>query len=275
MTTYNRPDALSAVLVALANQSRAPQEIIIADDGSTPDTAEVVASWLKPCGVRVVHLWHEDRGFRAAAIRNRALAHATSEYVIFIDGDCVVRRNFVAFHCSLAERGRFVAGNRILLSKALTQRILQEGLDYSRSGWFDWIKQRLRGDVNRLLPLVHLPAGAWRHLGETRWKGAKTCNLALWREDLMLVNGFDESFEGWGFEDSDLVIRLIRAGVRRTNGRFSTGVFHLWHRENDRALLAHNLTLLEEVRTATYVRARTGVEQAARESARIVSFNPS
>ncbi len=272
VTTYNRPDALLATLTALAQQTRLPAEIIVADDGSTTHTADAIARWQKPDHVRVTHVWHEDRGFRAAAIRNRAIAHSSSDYLIFVDGDCVARENFVALHSELADNNRFVAGNRILLSRALTQRILAERIDYSRSTWPDWIKLRMRGELNRLLPLVRLPNGAWRCHGAKRWEGAKTCNLAVWREDLARVNGFDESFEGWGFEDSDLVIRLIRAGVRRTDGRFATGVFHLWHRENDRGRLAENLQLLDNVQKATYVKAKVGVSEAVPESVRVISL---
>lgn len=272
VTTYNRPDALLATLKALARQRRAPEEIIVADDGSTAETAEVIKSWSKPQGVRVKHLWHDDLGFRAAAIRNRATAHCSSSYLIFIDGDCVVRDNFVEQHCALAEEARFVAGNRILLSPTFTEFVLRDSIELSQSTWTQRIRYRLRGDINRLLPLIGLPGGVWRRWADTRWEGAKTANLAMWRENLMRVNGFDESFEGWGFEDSDLVIRLIRAGIRRTDGRFATGVFHLWHRENDRGRLARNLQLLESVRTASYVRAKVGIAEAADKIVRCVDF---
>src|SRR6185503_13356100 len=101
--------------------------------------------------------------------------------------------------------------------------------------------------INRLLPALNLPLGALRKREPSRWEGARTCNLAVARADLDKVDGFDASFAGWGLEDSDLAIRLIHAGVRRKDGRFATGVFHLWHRENDRAGFAHNQARLDDV----------------------------
>ena len=120
VTTYNREDALAAVLRSLAPQTDADFEVIVADDGSGPGTAALIEAWKAKVGHRVVHVWHEDNGFRAAEIRNRAILASRGAYCIFLDGDCIVRPDFVATHRRLAERGWFVTGNRILLSPALT-----------------------------------------------------------------------------------------------------------------------------------------------------------
>ena len=101
-------------------------------------------------------------------------------------------------------------------------------------------RRRLRGGVNRLAAVLRLPLGPLRKLGPGRWRGARSCNLAVWRADLERVDGFDASFSGWGREDSDLLIRLLHGGLRRKDGRFATGVIHLWHRGADRAQLAAN-----------------------------------
>src|SRR5512141_1388653 len=123
VTTYNREDALEAVLRSLAAQTDRNFEVIVADDGSKAPTAALVESWKAKgtkIGQRLEHVWHEDRGFRAAEIRNRAILAARGEYVVFLDGDCIARPDFVATHRRLAERGWFVTGNRILLSPELT-----------------------------------------------------------------------------------------------------------------------------------------------------------
>ena len=131
------------------------------------------------------------------------------------DGDCVPAGDFVARHQALAERGHFVAGNRILLSESFTARALAQTLPLHRYGLLDWLAAWCKRDINRVLPLLRRADGHWRRADPQRWEGVKTCNLAAWREDLARINGLDESYSGWGLEDSDLVIRLLHAGVRR------------------------------------------------------------
>ena len=262
VTTYNRPDALAAVLVGYAAQTDRGFELLIADDGSTPDTRHVVESFRDRVGVPMQHIWHEDRGFRAAAIRNRSVAQTHADYVVFTDGDCVPRRDFVAAHRRLAEPGRFVAGNRILLSETFSCRVLQQRLPIHVWGGQRWALARLRGDINRWLPLLRRsPGAAFRHATPERWEGVKTCNLGVWRADLVRVNGLDERYEGWGLEDSDFVIRLLHAGVMHKNGRFCAPLFHLWHRENDRSRLDRNRRQLDEILGSAMFRAERGLDQ--------------
>jgi glycosyltransferase involved in cell wall biosynthesis len=263
VTTYNRPDALAAVLAGYAAQDGPPFELLVADDGSAPETRRIVDDFKSHAAFPVAHIWHEDRGFRAAAIRNRALAATSADYVIFSDGDCIPARQFVAQHQALAERGWFVAGNRVLLSERFTRRALRETLPLHVWGVGSWVGAWLRRDVNRLLPLLTLPDGEFRRSAPARWTGVKTCNLGVWREDLLRVNGLDESYSGWGLEDSDLVIRLLHAGVRHKTARFAAPVFHLWHAENDRSRLAQNQRQLEAVLGSDRVRAQVGLDQYA------------
>jgi len=261
VTTYNRPDALTAVLDGYLQQTHRDFELIVADDGSTDDTRVLVSGYATRARFPLRHVWHEDLGFRAGAIRNRALAATEAQYVIFTDGDCVPRASFVEQHCELAERGFFLAGNRILLSAAFTQRVLEQRLPIQSWRAPGWITARLHGDINRLLPLVTLPDGAARKRAPDRWKGVKTCNLSAWRDDLLRVNGFDESYSGWGLEDSDLVIRLLHAGVKHKSARFATPLFHLWHAENDRSRLAENQQRLDALLASCDIRARLGISR--------------
>jgi glycosyltransferase involved in cell wall biosynthesis len=271
VTTYNREDALAAVLRSLARQSDADFEVIIADDGSGPATADLIARMRQTFGGRLTHVWHDDCGFRAAEIRNRAILAARGDYVVFVDGDCLVRADFVAAHRALAAPGWFVTGNRVLLSEKLTARVLSEGLAPEEWGAAEWLAERARGGVNRLSVLIHLPLGPSRRLAARNWRGARSCNLAVWRADLEAVDGFDAAYAGWGREDSDLVVRLLHAGVRRKDGRFATGVIHLWHREAKRDALADNERRLERAMGGEAVRAVQGLSaligKADRESA--------
>lgn len=260
--TYNRPDALLAVLDGYAAQTDDAFEVIVADDGSTDDTRRLVEDYARSCRIRIVHVWQEDLGFRLAAIRNRGVACTEAEYIISTDGDCVPPRHFVASHRRLAERGRYVAGNRILLSAAFTARVLQERLPIHDWTARQWMRARWQGEVNRILPLMRRSARAsFRNADAQRWKGVIGCNIGVWRSDLIEVNGLDESYEGWGLEDSDLVIRLIHAGVRHKSGRFFAPVFHLWHPENDRGKLERNRRQLNELMNSSRVRAEQGIDQ--------------
>ena len=261
VTTYNRPDALAAVLGGYAAQRDAEFELLVADDGSTGETRRVVDEFTARVQFPLTHVWQEDQGFRAAAIRNRALAATHADYIIFSDGDCVPGPRFVAQHRRLAERGWFVAGNRVLLSRGFTARALRDRLPihaWTRGAWLRTWAQR---DINRWLPLVTFPDGALRKLAPLRWQGVKTCNLAAWRADLMQVNGLDETYSGWGLEDSDLVIRLLHAGVRHKSARFAAPVFHLWHAENDRSRLGDNRRRLDALIASARVVAESGVSR--------------
>lgn len=262
VTTYNRPDALALVLEGYLAQVDHDFELLVADDGSTEETAEVVRQYQARAPFPVRHIWQEDKGFRAAAIRNRALAATNADYIVFTDGDCVPPPDFVVSHRILSEPGWFLAGNRLMLTQDFTGQVLREKLPIHLWRTSEWLAARRRGQIERLLPLMQLPAAGWlRKLTPHRWRGAKTCNLSAFRADLLKVNGLDESYTGWGLEDSDLVIRLIRAGVYHKSGRFSVPLFHLWHRENDRSHLDENQERLNAALQAIHTRAVLGVDQ--------------
>lgn len=234
ITTYNRPDALAAVVEGLFEQDDKGFEIIIADDGSTANTRDCIAALAARAPVPLKHVWQPDDGFRAAMARNRGTLAAAGDYIVFLDGDCVPQRDFIARHRALMQPGFLVSGSRILLSSALTARVLAEHIDLGSLSLADKLRYRFKGDLNKVLQLL----ARWPDAGRVRrrfsWRRIKSCNLGVWRADLALVNGFDESFTGWGHEDSDLVVRLFHAGVLRKDGAFATEVFHLWHREAQR-----------------------------------------
>jgi glycosyltransferase involved in cell wall biosynthesis len=260
VTTYNRPDALRAVLAGLLAQRDRDIEVCVADDGSRDETRQLVEAVARDAPLPVRHVWQEDQGFRAGAARNRAAAGARGDYLLFLDGDCVPRPDFIAQHRALAEPGWMVAGNRILLAEDFTRRVLADALPIH--GWsFDrWQVARREGSINRTLPLRTLPLGPLRKAAARRWQRVRTCNLEVWRRDFEAVNGFDEAYEGWGFEDSDLAVRLLNAGIRRKEGAFATGVLHLWHRENDRRFEGDNLARLQQRIASGVTRSERGLD---------------
>jgi glycosyltransferase involved in cell wall biosynthesis len=251
ITTYNRSDALLAVLDGLALQTDRNFEVVVADDGSRPEQQRAVIESQVARSLRVTHVWHPDVGFTASRIRNRGVAASRGEYVIFMDGDCVPEVDFIARHKLLAQPGFFVNGSRVLLSAEMTSRVLT-GVEQicGRSPLF-WGLQRLQGHASKLTGLLRLPDWPMRIDRAFSWKGIRSCNMGVWRSDFERVDGFDESFVGWGHEDADLVLRLHNSGVARKNGFCATEVFHLWHREADRLQESQNAKrVMERSRTA-------------------------
>ena len=273
VTTYNREDALDAVLRSLARQSDPAFEIIVADDGSGPNTAKLIDIWKSKIGHRLEHVWHPDLGFRAAEIRNRAILAARGAYCVFLDGDCIVRPDFVASHRRLAEAGWFVTGNRVLLSPELTTKVLQEKLTPEAWTVAHWLAERWHNGINRLSAVLYLPLGPLRRIRQSVWQGARSCNLAIWRSDLDRVDGFDADYSGWGKEDSDIIIRLLHARVRRKDGLFATGVIHLWHAEADRSQLSENERKLAEVAAGDRIRAKRGLTSIQGADAGAIAMN--
>ena len=282
VSTYNRPDALEAVLLSLLAQTDLHYEIIIADDGSGPATQEVVDRFrqlaaqtrlTRPATPQVSHAWQSDTGFRLSAARNLGVYTSQGDYLIFLDGDCVVRPNFVARHRALAEQGFMVSGSRVLLSEKWTEQALLAGPAVAAAAALRsfgyWLTQRLSGNANKIVPMLIMPDSTLRHYRKVSWKRIKGCNLGIWRKDYAAVNGCDETFVGWGHEDADLVLRLARHGVRRKSGAFSTEVLHLWHKENKRTTESANRLRVEQRMESGVTQAEVGLRDYPREDQRI------
>jgi glycosyltransferase involved in cell wall biosynthesis len=261
--TYNRSEAVLAVLRALAPQCGPGHEVIVADDGSTPGHVQALRAGLPRFACPVRHVWHPDVGFTAARARNLGALHSTGDYVVFLDGDCIPSRHFVRAHEALAQEGCFVNGSRVLLDEALSAQVVQGTLHLSECNWADWLRLWRGGGINKLSHLACWPSAPGRVEREFRWKGIRSANLGVWLRDLRAVNGFDETFSGWGHEDADLVLRLHHAGLLRKNGWLATEVFHLWHRENARDREGHNRRRVEERMAGRVVRADSGLAEAA------------
>lgn len=269
--TYNRSDALLAVLRGLALQCPSESTVVIADDGSRPEHVDVLRRNLPPFACPVRHVWHPDIGFTIARSRNLAVAHMDADYLVFMDGDCVPNPRFVEQHQRLAQASCFVNGSRVLLSDRLSQRAVNGELDLLSLRPLDWLRLRLSGDINKLSHLVHWAGAPRRVEPGFRWKGIRGCNLALWNRDFEAVNGFDESFSGWGHEDADIVLRLHHSGCRRKNGSFGTEVYHLWHPQNSREAESTNRDRVMQRTKSGVIRAEMGLAEARSDAAAIVT----
>jgi glycosyltransferase involved in cell wall biosynthesis len=247
LATYNWPEALQKCLESLANQSDTDFEIIIADDGSGPLTQSLIERIKPNHPIPILHLWQEDHGFRKTAILNQAIESAQGNYLLFLDGDCIVQPDFVARHRQLAQKGHLVTGSRVLLSEQLTKVILAWPKWSFTQFKNDLIQYRLSGGINKYWPIVvKLNDGAWRLYRKFVWRRIKGCNMACWTADAKAIGGFDESMTGWGHEDADFVFRLQHSGIVRKSGSWSTEVFHLFHRIHDQSNAAENARRVRE-----------------------------
>ena len=249
LASYNWPQALSLSLHSLNAQTELNFEVIIADDGSKPDTTEFINQFKAVARFPLHHVWQEDIGFRKAKILNTAINLAEGEYLVFLDGDCLVQPDFIARHRSLARPGYLVTGSRVLLSNRLTQQMLASQVLYGlcSPGWsfkrFLWQIPvlRLTSSVNKLLPFfIKFPFNRFRLYTRFVWRRIKGCNMACWRADALNVEGFDETLTGWGHEDADFVFRLQDSGIGRMSGAWATEVLHLDHPVSDRAQADEN-----------------------------------
>ncbi len=261
VSTYNWPEALRAVLSALEAQTYANFEVIVADDGSKEPTREVVQYFQNRNKISIKHVWQPDDGFRLAQIRNKAIMEASGDYLIFIDGDCIALPRFIQNHIKFAEPGWFVAGKRILTTASFCQHVLEKQLPIHTWPLKAFYKAFRAGALNRFYTLLPIPWTRLSKLGAASWKGIKGCNMAFWKEDIITVNGFDERYVGWGYEDSDMVLRLLHQGVQRKTARFQIPLIHLWHRENDRTTTSANLGKLNETLNSTITQAHIGINQ--------------
>lgn len=257
ITTYNRSDTLLTVLEGLSRQTDTNFEVIVADDGSREEHRSRIFGAEIANALRVIHVWHPDVGFTASRVRNRGVAASQGAYIVFLDGDCLPETDFIAKHKALAQSGFFVNGSRVLLSPEFTLQVLKGGVNICGRSMMFWLVQRLQGHANKLTGLLRLPDGYWRVRRAFSWKGIRSCNMGVWKADFDRVDGFDESFIGWGHEDADFVLRLHNSGVARKNGFCATEVFHLWHREAARHQESENAKLVRD-------RSRTGVIKSAK-----------
>jgi glycosyltransferase involved in cell wall biosynthesis len=249
VNTYENPSALAKVLTALTEQTVHGFEIIIADDGSGPETTSVIRRFENQLNLK--HCRQDHEGFRRSAILNKAIAQASSEYMVFLDGDSVPSREFLADHTAMAERGCWVQGRRAFVDESCVDTFEPNcGKVWSLA---------LRGKLTGLMKAVRLPRPVVKRGREQR--GILGCNLGIWRDDLIAVNGYDETFTGWGREDADLGNRLYHFGRDRKFVYGRAIIYHLNHPVVPRDRLETNQSLLEETIGEKRIRARKGLDQ--------------
>lgn len=238
ITTYNRPDSLLLVLLSIERQVKLPDEVVIADDGSDSESQKLIKDYRQSSNLNIMHSWQEDKGFRAARSRNKAIAKSNGDYIVLIDGDMILHPEFINDHINQAQPSYFVQGSRVLLSEDKTKQALdQQKINFS------FLSNGLLNRKNAFHSniLSKLFSNKRNYL-----RGIRTCNMAFYKHDCININGFNNDFEGWGREDSEFVMRLLNSGINRKNVRFNAIQFHLWHNVNIRDYLEKNNAILQD-----------------------------
>ena len=253
IVTYNRPEALALILKSIEKQSVLPDEVVIADDGSGKGTLETIQKVQKKFPVPLLHVWHEDRGFRAAAIRNRAIKTCSGNYLIFSDGDLFFHPDFVADFKRNAKKGEALIGSRVFLTRKTSQKRINH---QNCNPVFPLISSEI--ETNRL-NAVRFP------LANKCFKPLKFSSklrgglLGVWTSDIVAVNGWNEDFTGWGLEDTELVARLFNNGLVFRKIKFQAITYHLWHEIQSREQIGDNQKLLDKTVDEKLKRCKKGI----------------
>ena len=254
ISTYNSSRALELCLKSVLRQSTLPDEVLIADDGSGEETIKVIKEFQEKSPVPIIHVWHEDNGFRLTVIRNKAIAKAGMDYIIQIDGDIILNRHFIKDHKRFARKNSFVSGSRLNIQPELSKKLITERsiqVSIRNKG----VHNRLNGIRWRLLTWL------LQNYHRTDLLYVRGCNMGFWRSDLLMVNGYDENMIGWGREDSEIACRLINAGIRKRIIKNAGIVFHLYHQDNSRAQFNINNKILQRTIDEKRTWCAKGVDQ--------------
>lgn len=236
ISTYNWPEALDICLKSIMSQKVMPDEILIADDGSKEPTSLIVKKYQAISKAPIIHIWHEDNGFELAKIRNKAIAHASGDYIVQIDGDLILHPYFIADHKKFAKPNSFVRASRIYIDEELSkEKLASQNIN---------INPFAKGITNffssfRIPFLWKKFETNYKNQGEERWE-IHGCNMAFWRKDAIEVNGYNEDFNGWGPEDKEFVARMLNAGKEKRFLKLGGLVFHIHHPINIKENLSNN-----------------------------------
>ncbi|EAL5902941.1 glycosyl transferase family 2 [Campylobacter lari] len=238
ITTYNQKERLALVLDSVKNLEPLPDEVLIADDGSREDTAKLIQAYQKDFPCKLKHIWQEDEGFRAAASRNKAIRASNSEYIVLIDGDMILEKNFISDHLKFASLKTILQGSRTILNENESKELLSKN-DFSLA--FD--KKGFKNQRNIFLAkCIYKFSKLTKNFFKKSQlvKGSKTCNMSFYKSDFEAIEGFNEKFIGWGREDSEFVARfLFNEGVFKRL-KFNALAYHIYHEENSKNMLEIN-----------------------------------
>lgn len=223
VSTYNWPEALELVLKSILNQTIMPSEVIITDDGSKDETRLLIEKYKKIFSIPLIHIWQEDNGFRKSEILNKAILQSTNDYIIQIDGDVILNKNFITDHLKFSKPNQYLYGSRVNIKEKKIPELFKNkniNLNFFTSN----IGKRFRS--------IRIPVLNYfikqNHEVSKKLRG---CNMSYWRSDVMKINGYNEDFVGWGGEDYEFIHRLHLSGVKGRRIKHAAIVYHIYHKE--------------------------------------------
>lgn len=232
MTTYNAPKHLALALAGLQIQTEKNFELHIADDGSTSDTSDLVEDFMDRAPFPVIYSWQQDMGYRKTKILNEAIRKAKSDYLIFIDGDCVPHKDFVKNHLKYRQKGYYLAGRRVDLGPEFSERLTPEmvlsgDLNRLNAGLLVSVLKKDSTYFHRSIPVYN--SLLRKVLNMEKVDDMKGCNFSVDKESVNKINGFDEDYEGYAREDTDLELRLQYLGLKIKSLKGLAIQYHVWH----------------------------------------------
>lgn len=261
ISTYNKPAFLRHTLEGYCHQTRMPDEVVIADDGSTEETRTLIESFLERLPIK--HVWHEDRGFQKSEILNKAIVAAESEYLIFTDQDCIPREDFIATHERYARPGMFLSAGYFKMTAAVSEQITADDIESGRVFSIGWLRSKGQPLSFKLTKLFRSSWYAWllNHVtpAAASWNG---CNASGWRKDMLAINGFNEDMH-YGGQDREFGERLWNLGIKSRQLRYSAIVMHIHHNRPYATAesIANNRAIRKNTRDNKIVRTPHGLDK--------------
>ncbi len=255
ISTYNSPFWLEKVLYGYNNQTYRMFEVVIADDGSTSETAELLERIQKEVFYPIVHVWHEDNGFQKTKILNKALEKCQAPYILMSDGDCIARKDFVEVHVKYRVEGHFLSGGYFKLPMNISEAIAKEDIYTERCFDISWLRKHgLKSSFkNRKLTSGPIKSAILNAITPTKatWNGH---NASAWKDDILSVNGFDERMQ-YGGEDRELGERLMNKGIKGKQIRYTAVTLHLDHPRGyvKEEMILKNRTIRDETKASKSV----------------------
>jgi glycosyltransferase involved in cell wall biosynthesis len=251
--TYNWPEALNLLLKSVLSQSKLPDEVIIADDGSASETKDLIDSFKSKFPVPLIHIRHKDNGNQKPKIMNKAIAKAKYDYIIEIDGDIIMHKHFVRDHLRFAEENHYLYGSRVNVQKEhLNQLFEKEQITFNF--FSKGIKKRGR--------TIHFPLfTSFIKPVDQRSRKLRGCNMSFWRDDFIKVNGFNEALVGWGIDDSEMIQRLHNIGIKGKRLKHAGLAYHIYHQEQSKSHLDINLAIEKQAEEQNITYIEEGINQ--------------
>ncbi len=252
ISTYNWKEALSLVLDSLRIQSLLPHEVLIADDGSNDATKQIIDEYRKTSPVPIRHIWQEDLGFRRSKILNKAIIESEADYIIQIDGDCIMHKDFIRDHIRNCKPNIYLYGSRVHILANYVDHIIKKRLIR-----FNLFSKEIKNKSRNL----HIPLFANFYKAQKKTKRVRGCNLSYWKDDIIAINGYDENFEGWGGEDNDLSVRLTNLGLSSKKLRYVAIIYHIYHTNSPTNNMNNNQKLYLAAKQNNSIKCDNGIDK--------------